>query len=100
MRKNLSYIEEIVPLYFPNENWEMLPGPSGENNTTVFILANSEQYVLRIYRTHRDEDKVNYEHAVLLALKERSLSFSIPVPMSTKDGQTIVKTFRISCRIV
>ncbi|MEH7097107.1 phosphotransferase enzyme family protein [Neobacillus vireti] len=92
MRKCLSYLEEIVPLYFPRENWEIVPGPSGENNTTVFILANNKQYVLRIYETHQDEDKVNYEHAVLLALIKRPLSFSIPVPMITLDGQTIVKT--------
>ncbi|MEH7418061.1 phosphotransferase [Neobacillus drentensis] len=92
MKKNLSFIEEIVPLYFPMDNWEIVPGPSGENNTTIFILTNNEQYVLRIYETHQDENKVNYEHAVLLALKERPLSFSIPVPMRTKDGQTIVKT--------
>ncbi|MEH7117805.1 phosphotransferase [Neobacillus vireti] len=92
MKNYLSYIEEIVPLYFPMENWEVVPGPSGENNTTVFILACNEQYVLRIYKTHQDEDKVNYEHAVLLALTERPLSFFIPVPMKTRDGQTIVKT--------
>lgn len=92
MENYLSYIEEIVPLYFPIENWEIVPGPSGENNTTLFILANNEQYVLRIYETHQDEEKVNFEHAVLLALIERPLSLSIPVPMRTKDGQTIVKT--------
>lgn len=92
MKKHISYSEEIVPLYFPMENWEMVPGPSGENNTTLFIHANNEKYVLRIYETHQDEDKVNYEHAVLLALIERPLSFSTPVPMSTKDGLTIVKT--------
>jgi homoserine kinase type II len=85
-------MEEIVPLYFPFDNWEIVPGPSGENNTTLFILANNERYVLRIYETHQDEDKVNFEHAVLLALIERPLSLSIPVPMRTKDGQTIVKT--------
>ncbi|MEH7745496.1 phosphotransferase [Neobacillus drentensis] len=92
MKNYLSNIEEIVPLYFPYENWEIAPGPSGENNTTLFILANNEKYVLRIYQTHQDEDKVIYEHAVLLALIERPLSFSIPVPMKTIDGQTIVKT--------
>jgi len=92
MKKYVSYIEEIVPLYFPMENWEIVPGPSGENNTTLFILADKEQYVLRIYESHQDEDKVNYEHAVLLALIEQPLSFSIPVPMRTKDDQTIVKT--------
>ncbi|WP_186328658.1 phosphotransferase enzyme family protein [Bacillus sp. X1(2014)] len=92
MKKYLSYIEEIVPLYFPFENWEIVPGPSGKNNTTLFILANNEKYVLRIYQTHQDKDKVNYEHAVLLALIERPFSFSIPVPMKTIDGQTIVKT--------
>lgn len=92
MKKYLSYIEEIVPLYFPIEKWEIVPGPSGENNTTLFILANDEKHVLRIYETHQDEEKVHFEHAVLLALKERTLSLSIPVPIRTKDGQTIVKT--------
>ncbi|MED4225284.1 phosphotransferase [Neobacillus cucumis] len=92
MKKKLSYIEEIAPLYFPMENWEFVPGPSGENNTTLFILASNEQYVLRIYETHQDKEKVNYEHAVLLALIERPLSFSIPLPMRTNDDQTIVKT--------
>jgi homoserine kinase type II len=85
-------MEEIIPLYFPFENWEIVPGPSGKNNTTLFILANNEQYVLRIYETHQDEDKVNFEHAVLLALTERPMSLSSPVPMRTRDGQTIVKT--------
>lgn len=92
MKKYLSNIEEIVPLYFPMGNWEMVPGPSGENNTTLFILANNEKYVLRIYETHQDEEKVYFEHAVLLALKERCLSLSIPEPVRTIDGKTIVKT--------
>ncbi|SHR61819.1 Homoserine kinase [Mycobacteroides abscessus subsp. abscessus] len=90
--KKISYMEEIVPLYFPFETCEMVPGPSGKNNTTLFIHANNEQYVLRIYETHQDEDKVNFEHAVLLALTERHMSLSIPVPLRTKDGQTIVRT--------
>jgi homoserine kinase type II len=92
MKKNLPFIEEIVTLYFPFENWATLPGPSGENNTTVFILANQEKYVLRIYETHQDEEKVTFEHAILLALKERPLSLSIPVPIRTIEGRTIVKT--------
>ena len=92
MNKNISYIEEIIPLYFPNESWVMVPGPSGENNTTQFILVNNEKYVLRIYETHQDENKVSFEHAVLVALKERPLSLSIPVPMRTIEGQTSVKT--------
>lgn len=92
MKNYKSYIEEIVPLYFPFDNWDIIPGPSGKNNTTIFILANNEQHVLRIYESHQDEDKVNFEHAVLLALIERPFSLSIPVPMKTKDGQTIVKT--------
>ncbi|MCM3600979.1 phosphotransferase [Robertmurraya korlensis] len=87
-----KYIEEIVPLYFPIEKWEVVPGPSGENNTTLFILAANKKYVLRIYETHQDEEKVNFEHAVLLALKEQQLPLSFPVPVRTKDGQTLVKT--------
>ncbi|MEH6996562.1 phosphotransferase, partial [Neobacillus drentensis] len=49
-------------------------------------------YVLRVYETHQDEDKVKYEHAILVAIAEMTLTFSIPQPVQSRDGKTIVRT--------
>lgn len=59
----------------------------GVNNTTSFIEVDGERYVLRIYETHRDMDKVECEHAVLRQLAQAKLSFSTPVPIATATPQ-------------
>ncbi|GAA3327875.1 hypothetical protein GCM10020331_069580 [Ectobacillus funiculus] len=69
-----------------------MEGGTGANNTTRFVEVQDERYVLRIYETHQDEDKVRYEHSVLLALKELPLLFGIPEPIMTPEGDTVVRT--------
>jgi homoserine kinase type II len=91
LQKNI-YIDEILDQYFLADSWETRVGQSGANNTTRFVTVNDEQYVLRIYETHQDVDKVKYEHALLIALAEMPLPFSIPQPVRSRDGKTIVKT--------
>ena len=83
------YIDKIVKQYFENENYYVKKGSSGMNNTTKFIVIDNEEFILRIYESHRDNKKVNYEHAVLKALGERSLSFNIPKPKINLNGSTI-----------
>jgi homoserine kinase type II len=90
-QKNL-YIDEILAQYFPAGSWVTWVGQSGANNTTRFVTFDNEQYVLRVYETHQDEDKVKYEHAILVALADRTLTFSIPQPVRSRDGKTIVRT--------
>jgi homoserine kinase type II len=90
-QKNL-YIDEILAQYFPAGSWVTWVGQSGANNTTRFVSVEDEQYVLRIYETHQDEDKVKYEHAILLTLAEIPLTFSIPEPVLSRVGKTIVRT--------
>ncbi|MFL6556838.1 MAG: phosphotransferase [Bacillus sp. (in: firmicutes)] len=90
-KKDDAYIQNILVRYFPQGTWKTQIGPSGANNTTVFISVNGEQFVLRIYETHQDIEKAKYEQATLLALKELPVSFSIPEPILTQDGNTIVK---------
>jgi len=46
--------------------------------------------VLRVYETHRDADKIRFEHAVLLELARRNLPFAVPVPMRLPSGATFV----------
>lgn len=91
VEKNI-YIDEILAQYFPAGSWVTWVGQSGANNTTRFVRVDDEQYVLRIYETHQDVDKVKYEHAILVALAEMSLPFSIPKPIQSRGGKTIVRT--------
>jgi homoserine kinase type II len=92
MVHNNKYIDEILVQYFPAGSWVTRVGQSGVNNTTRFVLVDDEQYVLRVYETHQDVDKVKYEHAILVALEEMPLPFSIPKPIQTRNGKTFVRT--------
>lgn len=83
------YIDKIVKQYFENENYYVKKGSSGMNNTTKFLVIDNKEFVLRIYESHNDNEKVNYEHMILKALRERELSFNIPEPKVNLDGSTI-----------
>lgn len=83
------YIDNIVKQYFKSNNYFVKEGSSGMNNTTKFLVVDDREYILRIYESHNEIEKVNYEHYVLKALKERKLSFSIPEPKVDLNGKTV-----------
>jgi homoserine kinase type II len=85
-------IEHALTLWFPDGGWSVRGGASGMNNTTRYVSCNGSAYVLRIYETHRDADKAEYEHEILLALSSRALPFRIPIPVRSPDGSTILRT--------
>lgn len=87
-----TYIDEVLAHFFPSGSWVTKVGKSGANNTTRFVSVGDDQYVLRIYETHQDEVKVEYEHGILIALAEMPLTFSIPMPVTSLDGRTIVRS--------
>jgi homoserine kinase type II len=83
-----------LPAYwFPGQTWSMRVGAGGMNNTTRFVNVEGTSYVLRLYETHRDIDKIIFEHRVLLALNKRKdqLSYRVPVPMELPEGGTVVQ---------
>ncbi|UKS29794.1 phosphotransferase [Paenibacillus sp. HWE-109] len=79
--------------WFPGQVWTMRTGEGGMNNTTRFVDVDGISYVLRLYETHRDMDKIRYEHRILLALADRKsqLSYRLPVPIELPEGGTIVQ---------
>lgn len=83
------YIDNIVKQYFKSNNYYVKEGSSGMNNTTKFLVVDNKEYILRIYESHSESEKVNYEHCVLQALKKRKLSFNIPEPKVNINGKTI-----------
>lgn len=86
-------LDRMLGFYFPDGGWQWIEMQgSGMNNTTRFVEASGERYVLRVYETHRDAEKVLYEHAVLTGLAESDLPFKIPLPVRSSEGQTVVRT--------
>ncbi|MFP7296762.1 phosphotransferase [Neobacillus niacini] len=92
MEQTNLYIDEILSQYFLAGSWVTRAGESGANNTTRFVTVDAEKFVLRIYETHQDVEKVQYEHTILTALAELPLPFSIPMPVQTRDGKTMLRT--------
>lgn len=87
-----NYFDYIIKQYFDTDNYIIKEGSSGMNNTTKFIVVNDEEYILRIYESHKDRDKINYEHCVLNALGRMENSFKVPAPVVNLKGETIGQT--------
>lgn len=88
-REAMNDMEQLADHYFPSGNWHMVEGKGGMNNTTMFIDHASQRYVLRRYETHREPDKVRYEHEVLFTLPEVLTDLAIPKPVRDQNGNTI-----------
>jgi homoserine kinase type II len=93
--------DQILERYFPSGKWMIEEKQSGWNNTTRFVEADGKRWILRIYETHKDADKVRYEHELLRALNEIELPYQIPVPVSSDNDHTLVTltdgTDRLAC---
>lgn len=63
----------------------------GWNNTTYFVESGERRAVLRIYDTHKDRNKIEFEHVVLQKLQALNLPFSTPAPILTAAGETIAQ---------
>ncbi|CAM3614999.1 phosphotransferase [Marinicrinis lubricantis] len=84
-----SFIYTLCEQAFPGERWTMKAGKSGMNNTTRYVETSRGKYVLRIYETHRDRDKVEVEHEILKQLSRMDLPFRVPKPYEV-NGSTIM----------
>ncbi|MDO3411888.1 phosphotransferase [Saccharibacillus sp. CPCC 101409] len=80
-----------VRLFWPDYEGTTERGASGWNNTTRFVARAGRRYVLRVYETHRDRSRIEFEQAVLRELAGLPLSFCTPVPVKTADGADIAE---------
>ncbi len=86
-------LEEAIRRYLPDYAGTPEAGAKGWNNTTRFVERGGKRYVLRVYETHREADRILFEHEVLLKLAEAGLPYRTPVPLreSGRAGQTLVR---------
>ncbi|GIP43663.1 hypothetical protein J45TS6_21220 [Paenibacillus sp. J45TS6] len=60
----------------------------GMNNSTYLIHLKGKRYVLRMYNSHQDKDKVKYEHAILNSLTIHKQAFVYPQLVQTLENTT------------
>ncbi|PJN54129.1 hypothetical protein PAEVO_08500 [Paenibacillus sp. GM2FR] len=84
-------IQHLLQVYWPEWNGERVKGPTGWNNTTHFIHNEQRRSVMRIYNTHRDKARIEFEFAVLDSLQQVPLSFKIPAPLPSASGDKMVR---------
>ncbi|MBQ4898337.1 MULTISPECIES: phosphotransferase [Paenibacillus] len=83
--------ESMVRQFWPGWKGPIKEGDSGWNNTTRYIENKGRNCVLRIYETHRDREKIEFEHEILARLQEIPLSFQVPFPVRTPEGDSIIR---------
>ncbi|MEK4348252.1 phosphotransferase enzyme family protein [Paenibacillus sp. FSL P4-0184] len=84
-------MEAIVIQAWPEWSGTLRKRSGGWNNTTYFVENSGKCAVLRIYDTHKDRNKIEFEHAVLRQLGTRALPFKVPVPILTTTGETMIQ---------
>lgn len=61
----------------------------GYINAIYAVGTPVDRYVMRIYREPGDLSRIRHEHAVALRLQQAGLSFRIPAPIPTANGETL-----------
>ena len=66
------------------------PTDAGLNNLSRLVDTPAGSYFLRIYQNTSDTARIRYEHELLLQLQRAGLSFAVPHPLATREGETFV----------
>ncbi|QUL57684.1 phosphotransferase [Paenibacillus tritici] len=84
-------MEAIISRFWPEWKGTLRKRSGGWNNTTYFVESGERRAVLRVYDTHRDRNKIEFEHTVLLKLNGQDLPFAVPAPILSITGETMVQ---------
>ncbi|NMO97865.1 phosphotransferase [Paenibacillus lemnae] len=87
----MEQLHSIISKHWPGRDGEITEGRSGWNNTTRYLHNENFSSVIRIYNTHQDMEKIQFEHHVLEQLQQRSLPFMTPKIVPTVNGETAVR---------
>ena len=83
-------LEAIAAAWSLVEPVRATPASSGTQNQTYRLESTSGTFFLRVYSNTDDPRRVRYEHAILLALAARTLSFRVAAPLPAVAGETVV----------
>lgn len=65
----------------------------GTNNTTRLLAHEGKTYILRLYNTHEEQEKAEFEHRLLEALGrlKPGLPFGVPQPAEGAAGASLIR---------
>ncbi|RAU90973.1 phosphotransferase [Paenibacillus sp. YN15] len=65
----------------------------GTNNTTGLLTSGGKKYMLRLYNTHEEREKAEFEHRLLEALGRLApgLPFGVPQPAEGAAGTSLIR---------
>jgi Ser/Thr protein kinase RdoA (MazF antagonist) len=81
------HLAQLAP--WPITPTSIAPTGSGVNNETYYVDATEGQFVLRVSRNTADPRRVRYEHELLGRLVAQELPFKTPVPLKTRENDTL-----------
>ncbi len=62
----------------------------GTINQTFFVGGESNTHVLKLYGKDTNPAQIRYEHCILAGLGQADLPFSVPSPLSSSSGETLL----------
>lgn len=68
--------------------WTVTDALGGLNNLSRRVETSTGSYFLRVYQNTRDLGRIRYEHALLMGLQDAGLPFAVPLPLTTRAGDT------------
>ncbi|BAY83585.1 homoserine kinase [Calothrix parasitica NIES-267] len=74
------------------ENAKVQPTHQGTVNKTFFVETPSDKFVFKLYDDSTTTEQIKYEHSLLTYLQSCNLYFSIPAPIPTDSGETLLIT--------
>jgi homoserine kinase type II len=66
-----------------------VPAEGGYQNPTLFVSCADGEFVLRVYSNVVDPTRQRFEHELLRQLASTEVSFAVPRPLPSDDGDTL-----------
>jgi hypothetical protein len=85
---DLAALWQAWPMFGP---WQLRAGQHRANNLVQIVdTHDAGSFVLRVYQHQRDIRRIRYEHALVAQLQAARLPFTVPHPVPTSSGETVV----------
>ncbi|HEY9690682.1 MAG TPA: phosphotransferase [Oculatellaceae cyanobacterium] len=84
-------VHELLELWSFPSTLTIEPTNRGASNTTYLVKGQAGNFILKLYGDSTTTEQLQYEHSLLFYLQQANLSFSVPVPVPAKSGETLVQ---------
>jgi Ser/Thr protein kinase RdoA (MazF antagonist) len=85
----LGHVDEILDAWRLPRPRVTVKAEGGYQNTTILVSCASGEFVLRVYSNVVEPARQRFEHELLQKLASADLSFGVPRPVPSDDGETL-----------